>query len=485
MKESHEPHMEWHELHQETMGMYGTPREAGEGNTLPQQSGGHAHQQEAPMRVSVFGLGYVGCVTAACLAHDGHRVIGVDVNPRKVDSVASGRSPIAEPGLDRLLEKLVHSGSLAATTDSASAVRASDVSLVCVGTPSNGNGSLNLLYAEKVCREIGLALADKPAYHTVVIRSTVLPGTVEERLIPILEASSGKRAGAGFGVCMNPEFLREGRAIDDYYHPSQVVVGELDARSGQAVRTLYAAVQAPMVATSIRTAEMVKYVSNAFHAVKIAFANEIGNLCADQGIDGSEVMEIFAADRKLNVSPAYLRPGFAFGGSCLPKDLRALLYKARVLDAEVPLLGAVLASNQRQIQRAVELVERTGCKKIGVLGLAFKAGTDDVRESPAVPLVETLIGRGYQVSVFDDGVDPERLIGANRSYLERELPHIASIMRPSIQQLLDEADVLVVTNNSPSFQHLRHIMRRDQQLIDLVGGVAPDLLRGEEHEEAA
>ena len=437
------------------------------------------------MRVSVFGLGYVGCVSAACLARDGHMVIGVDVNPRKVETVASGRSPIMEPGLDDLLSTSVEDGRLNATVDSEAAVHESEVSLICVGTPSNGNGSLGLQYVEKVCSEIGAALAAKPAYHVVVVRSTVLPGTVEERLIPILEGRSGKRVGIDFGVCMNPEFLREGKAIDDFYYPSQVVVGELDHESGSVVERLYKAVEAPFVHTSIRTAEMVKYVSNAFHALKVSFANEIGNLCQEQSIDGQEVMEIFRKDQRLNISPAYLKPGFAFGGSCLPKDMRALLHRAKELDLDSPLLAAVLQSNQRQIQRAIDLVEKAGCKKVGVLGLSFKAGTDDVRESPTVPLIETLIGRGYQVTLYDGGVDPEKLIGANRSYLERELPHIASIMRPSIDEVLAQAEVVVVANGSDSFHDLRRRMKADQVLIDLVGVTKAEAKREAEREKAA
>lgn len=421
------------------------------------------------MRISVFGLGYVGCVSAACLARGGHRVTGVDVNPYKVDLVGAGRSPIIEAGLDELVGAGVRSGALRASLDGQAAVHDSDISVICVGTPSNGNGSLDLRYIENVCREIGMALAVGQGYHVVVVRSTVLPGTVEERLIPLLEEHSGRRAGDDFGVCMNPEFLREGSAIDDYDHPSQIVIGELDRRSGDVVQQLYAAIDAPVVRTAIRNAETVKYVNNAFHALKIVFANEIGNLCKAHGIDGREVMEIFCQDRQLNLSPAYLKPGFAFGGSCLPKDLRALLYRAKECDLDTALLSAVLQSNQRQIQRGIELVEKTGRKKIGILGLSFKAGTDDVRESPIVPLVETLVGRGYQVGVYDEQVEPDRLIGANKSFLERELPHIASLMRPSIDEVVAPAEVVVVANGSAAFRQVSRLMHEDQVLIDLTG----------------
>jgi GDP-mannose 6-dehydrogenase len=421
------------------------------------------------MKISIFGLGYVGCVSAACLARDGHAVIGVDVNPQKVEFVGSGRSPIIEPGLDELMEDAVRSGRLQASFDSQAAVDSTDVSVICVGTPSNGNGSLNLRYIENVCREIGMALADRQDYHVVNVRSTVLPGTVQERLIPLLEQHSGRRAGSDFGVCMNPEFLREGSAIEDYYHSSQTIIGELDQHSGDLVQQLYQAVNAPIVRTTIETAEMVKYVNNAFHALKVVFANEIGNLCKELGTDGQQVMEIFFQDQRLNISSAYLRPGFAFGGSCLPKDLRALLYKAKERDLDCPLLGAVLPSNQRQIQRAIELIESQARKTIGILGLSFKAGTDDVRESPTVSLVETLVGRGYQVSVYDEKVEPHRLIGANKTFLERELPHIASLMRPSIDAVVAQSEVVVVANSSAAFRQALQLIREDQVLIDLVG----------------
>lgn len=421
------------------------------------------------MKVSVFGMGYVGCVTAACLAKDGHEVYGVDVNPVKVEQLASGHSPIIEPGLEEIIHETVDSKRLRVTLDSHHALLNTDISLVCVGTPSNGNGSLDLKYVKKVCEEIGTSLDEKDDYHVVVIRSTVLPSTVRKTLIPILEEKSGLRAGIDFGVCMNPEFLREGSAIRDYYQPSYVVIGEIDEQSGELVDQLYENVDANIIRTSIETAEMVKYVSNTFHALKIAFANEVGILSKSHGVDGQEVMEIFVQDKLLNTSSAYLRPGFAFGGSCLPKDLRALLYRAKEHDLDLPVIDAVLESNEKQIQRGIKMIEQTGRNKIGVLGLSFKAGTDDVRESPAVPLIETLIGRGYQVAVYDDTVKPEMLIGSNRVYLERELPHIASIMRLSVNDLLKEAEVVVLANGSKKYHEVPKLIRPDQKLIDLVG----------------
>ncbi len=421
------------------------------------------------MRISVFGLGYVGCVTAACLAHDNHTVIGVDINPLKVDLLKLGQSPVVEPGLDEIVRDVVKSGKLQVCLDSQAAVYESDVSLICVGTPSNDNGSLKLEYVENVCREIGAALSTKASYHVVVIRSTVLPGTVEEKLIPLLNEYSGRKAGIDFGVCMNPEFLREGSAIHDYYHPSMVVNGELDCPSGDVVQELYKAVDAPVIRTKIRTAEMVKYASNAFHALKVVFANEIGNLCKANGLDGQEVMKIFIEDKQLNISPYYLMPGFAFGGSCLPKDLRAILYRAKELDIDSPLLNAIIPSNQKQVENGIKLVERTGCKKIGILGLSFKAETDDLRESPTITLAETLLGRGYQIRIFDEKLQLSRLVGANKVFLERELPHIASLMCSSIEQLISQSEVVVVTNNSKAFLHVSQILQDDQILIDLVG----------------
>jgi len=435
------------------------------------------------MKISVFGLGYVGAVSAACLARDGHEVTGVDVSPFKVDTINAGRAPVMEPGLEELVRASVQAGRLAARGDARSAVLGTDVSLICVGTPSSGNGSLDLQYVENVCRQIGEALAEKRRYHVVVVRSTVLPGTVDDRLIPILQAHSQLLAGEQFGVAMNPEFLREASAIADYDQPSQIVIGQLDDRSGDAVAEMYRAIAAPSVRASLRTAEMVKYVNNAFHAVKVVFANEIGALCKALGVDGREVMEIFCQDRRLNISPAYLRPGFAFGGSCLPKDLRALLHQARRDDVECPLLAAAMRSNQQHVARGIALVEQTGRKRIGVFGLSFKPGTDDVRESPVVPLVETLLGRGFQVRVFDANVQPERLIGANKLFLERELPHIASLMRPSLDEVVDCSDVLVIANGDAAFRQLAAMRRENQVLIDLAGVCRPGQDRNGRHYE--
>jgi GDP-mannose 6-dehydrogenase len=421
------------------------------------------------MRISVFGLGYVGCVSAACLARDGHTVIGVDVDARKVAATNAGRAPVLEPGLEKLIGDVVSAGRLQATVDARSAVQQTDISLICVGTPSNSNGSLNLRYLDRVCIQIGAALAGKNDYHVVVVRSTVLPGTVAGRLSLLLEQHSDLRAGEDFGICMNPEFLREGSAIEDYNHPSIVVIGELDAKSGDVAQRLYDSLKATIVRTTVQAAEMLKYVNNAFHALKVAFANEIGNLCTAHGIDGQEVMEHFCLDRRLNISPAYLMPGFAFGGSCLPKDLRALVYRAKEQDVDCPLLNSVLPSNQKQIHRAIEMVERTRRRKIGILGLSFKAGTDDIRESPVVHLVEALVGKGYQVRIFDEKMDLARLTGANKSFLEQELPHIATLLCTSLGEVLAQSDVIVIGNNDKGFRNLPRLLQEDQILIDLVG----------------
>lgn len=421
------------------------------------------------MRVSIFGLGYVGCVSAACLAQDGHTVIGVDIDPFKVSQIQAERSPVIEPGLDELVREGVRSGRLRAMHDSYEAVVNSDVSLICVGTPSSENGRLKLDYVEKVSAEIGRALALKQTYHVVVVRSTVLPGTVQDRVIPVLKQHSGRCPGADFGVSMNPEFLREGCAIHDYFHPSHIVIGEIDSRSGDAVEALYTSVDARVIRTTLPVAEMVKYVNNAFHALKVAFANEVGNLCKAQGLDGQEVMAIFVQDQRLNLSPAYLRPGFAFGGSCLPKDLRALNYRAKELDLSLPVMDAILDSNEKQVQLGIKIIERTGKQKIGILGLSFKAGTDDIRESPIVPLVETLVGRGYQVSIYDETVVPDQLIGANRAFLERGIPHIASLMRSSVDEVVDEAETVVIANDSATYRAVAERARHGQILIDFIG----------------
>ena len=418
--------------------------------------------------VSIFGLGYVGSVSAACLAGNGLRVVGVDLSSAKIDAIDAGRSPFVEEGLDELLAQGVAENRIRATADARDAVHSSDVSLICVGTPSKANGSLDLSAVERVVESIGLALADKQGYHVVVMRSTMLPGSTEERVIPLLEKHSGRRAGVDFGVCYNPEFLREGSSIRDFHRPPFTIIGGADSVANEVVAALYAGVEAPVLTTSFRVAELLKYASNAYHALKIVFANEIGALCKQQGTDSHELMDLFSRDTKLNISAAYLKPGFAFGGSCLPKDLRAMLHHARRLDLDLPVLEAILASNDRQIQTAYEMIQRTGKKRIGVLGLSFKAGTDDLRESPIVTLVERLIGRGYDVAVYDQSVTFANLHGANRAYIEHEIPHIVSIMTTSLDGLLEHADVVVIGRTDAEFADVVSRGREGQEYIDLV-----------------
>ena len=420
------------------------------------------------MRVAVFGLGYVGSVSAANFAADGHEVIGVDVNADKVAAVNAGRSPIVEPGLDELLARGAAEGRLRATTDTAYAVSNTDVSLLCVGTPSRRNGSLDLTYLERVSEDVGRALASVDHYHVVVVRSTVLPGSTHETVIPALERTSGKKYGDGFGVSVNPEFLREGTAIMDFRRPPLTLVGHNHAADASGTIALYHAIDAPLVSTSIRVAEMMKYTSNTWHALKVCFANEIGNLCKRLGVDSHDVMDIFCRDEKLNLSPYYLKPGFAFGGSCLPKDVRALQYRAKEMDVELPVISQILPSNKAQIQQALDLVLETGKKKIGLLGFSFKAGTDDLRESPIVILAEALLGKGLSLAIYDKNVSLARLVGANKAYIDTQIPHLSSLLCDTIDEVVDQSDVIVVGNRSSEFGDAIKRCRADQIVIDLV-----------------
>ncbi|HKP86870.1 MAG TPA: UDP-glucose/GDP-mannose dehydrogenase family protein [Blastocatellia bacterium] len=420
------------------------------------------------MRLSIFGLGYVGCVSAACFAKEGHDVIGVDVNQVKVDIINGGRSPIVEPGLEELIEKAVKEGRLRATTDCKEAVHQSDMSLVCVGTPSNRNGSLDLSHVKRVCMQIGEAIESKARYHVVVIRSTMLPGTIEETVTPTLEVYSGKRAGRDFGVATNPEFLREGSSINDFGNPPFTLIGADDEDAAGPLRRLYSDIRAPLISLGIKEAEMVKYACNCFHALKVTFANEIGNICEALGVNSAQVMDAFCKDTKLNLSPYYLKPGFAFGGSCLPKDLRAITYKAKEVDVDALMLNSILASNRLQVARAADMVLQTGRKKVGVLGLSFKSGTDDLRESPMVSLVEMLIGKGLQIAIYDRDVELGRLFGANKDYIEREIPHISSLMRPRLQDVTDASEVIIIGKKDEEFRLLQDGPNNGRIIIDLV-----------------
>jgi GDP-mannose 6-dehydrogenase len=407
-------------------------------------------------------------VSAASFAADGHEVVGVDVNPDKVKAVNEGRSPIVEPGLEQLLHDGIANRRLRATTSTADAIRDTDLSLICVGTPSRKNGSLDLTYLVRVCEQIGDALKDKPSYHVVVVRSTVLPGTTHGQVIPALERTSGKTYGEGFGVSVNPEFLREGTALKDFRQPPLTLVGHNHAADAAPTKALYEGIEAPLFSTSIRVAEMMKYTSNTWHAVKVVFANEIGNLCKRVGIDSHEVMDIFCQDDKLNLSPYYLKPGFAFGGSCLPKDVRALQYRAKEVDLDMPLINSVLGSNRLQIEHAVERVVDSGKKRVGLLGFSFKAGTDDLRESPMVILAEALLGKGYELCIFDRNVSLARLVGANKQYIEEQIPHLSRHLCESIDDLIAQSEVIVVGNAAPEFTDAVMRCRPDQTVIDLV-----------------
>jgi GDP-mannose 6-dehydrogenase len=418
--------------------------------------------------VSIFGLGYVGAALAGCLAENGHRVIGVDANPGKTDMIAKGHSPIQEKGLKEMIQKGVQAGLLEATTDFHWAALESEISVICVGTPSSDNGSPNLTYITRVSEQIGSALGTKRTYHVVAVRSTVPPGTTEKVIIPTLERISGKLEGKDFGVCFNPEFLREGTSIADFYDPPYTIIGARDKRAAFDLSRLYAMLTAPVLFTSFKVAEMLKFANNAFHALKVCFANEIGNICHGLGIDSHEVMEIFCADKKLNLSSSYLKPGFAFGGSCVPKDLRSLVRLSRHLDLSVPVLESILPSNRQQIDIACEMVERTHRRKVGILGFSFKPGTDDLRESAMVRLIEFLIGKGHPVKVYDQSVSLERLHGANLAYIEQAVPHIASVLARSLDEVVVWSEVIVIGSCCAEVRAALEKVRPDQVVIDVI-----------------
>ena len=400
--------------------------------------------------IAVFGLGYVGCVSAACFAERGNRVIGVDTAVEKVDLINSGRTPVVEADIAELIERGVTSGRLRATTDVAEAVGASEVALVCVGTPSHPSGALDTSYLERVAQQIGEVLPGLGRRYLVVVRSTMLPGTAEAVVVPALEKASGLVAGRDFDVCVNPEFLREGTSVRDFFDPPKTVVGELEEGCGDALVRLYEGLPGPVHRVPLVVAEMVKYVDNSFHAVKVGFANEIGSFCKAFGLDSHQVMDIFKADTKLNISPAYLTPGFAFGGSCLPKDVRALVHRARHADVDLPVLQSLLPSNERQVQRVFDMVLETGARRVGLLGLSFKSGTDDLRESPMVELAERLLGRGFDLRIHDAQVAVSRLRGANRAYVDSRIPHLSTLLTPSPDDVVSHAEVVVVGTRDPA-----------------------------------
>lgn len=420
------------------------------------------------MKISIFGLGYVGAVSAGCLANDGHTIIGVDTFNEKIDLINSGKTPVIEKEIGEIISKAVQEKRLTATSNVAEAVNQTTMSLICVGTPSQLNGSLDLKYVRTVCEQIGEAIKNKSEYHVVVARSTLLPGSMINVVIPTLEQASGKKAGVDFGVCNNPEFLREGTAVYDFYNPPKTVVGEFDERSGNMIVDIYKHLDAPLIRTDVKTAEMVKYTDNVWHALKVGFANEIGNISKAVGIDGHKVMDIFCQDTKLNLSPYYMKPGFAFGGSCLPKDVRALTYKAHSLDIKVPILDSIMSSNRNQVELGLKMVMEKGSKKVGVLGFSFKAGTDDLRESPIVDVIERLLGKGYDIRLYDHNVTLASLVGANKDYILNQIPHISKLMVSSIDEVLEHADTIVIGNGDTEFASALTRLRDGQSVIDLV-----------------
>jgi GDP-mannose 6-dehydrogenase len=421
-----------------------------------------------PRSISVFGLGYVGSVSATCFAHKGNSVLGVDLNRSKVDALNAGRSPIVEARLEELVTEGHRSGRLKATTNTNAAVMDTEISLLCVGTPSQRNGKLDMSGVERVCEQIGEALREKKGFHWIVLRSTVLPGTTERIVVPALEKSSGKKVNADFGVCFHPEFLREGSAVADFFEPPFTVIGSNSAAGAGAVRELYDWAPGKIFETTPTTAEMVKYVCNAYHAVKVGFANEIGTLCKEMRVDTQAVTDIFLNDTRLNISTAYLRPGFAFGGSCLPKDLRALTYRSKELDLHLPLLEALMPSNTAHIERTVEAILRRNKRKIGILGLSFKSGTDDLRESPLVHLVKRLMGEGCECKIWDENVALGRLIGSNRQFIEETIPHVGSLLCPTMEEAIESAEVVVIGTKIADEDALRRSLKPGILVLDLI-----------------
>lgn len=419
------------------------------------------------VKISIFGLGYVGAVTAACLAKEGHDVVGVDISREKIEQLGAGKSPIVEEKIGDIIADTVSRGKLKATLDAKAAINETEVSMICVGTPSRDNGDVDLTYVLRVSEKIGQLLKNKSAFHTLIYRSTIPPGTTEDMIIPALEESSGKKVYIDFDVCFNPEFLREGSSVDDFYNPPFTVVGQQSEAAGEIVRRIFSFLPMPLETTTIRTAEMLKYVCNTYHALKVCFANEIGTLARKMGIDGYEVMRLFMLDVKQNLSGMYLKPGFAYGGSCLPKDVRGLLYQAKKLDFGASLVGAIPQSNTQQLDEGYKLVTSFKKKKIGFLGLAFKGGTDDLRESALVLLVERLLGKGYQLLIYDRNVNIARIFGSNKAYVEREIPHIEKLFATSVEDVIYNSEVIVVGNHDPEYAPaLKGI--KDREVIDMV-----------------
>ncbi|MCO6486795.1 MAG: UDP-glucose/GDP-mannose dehydrogenase family protein [Phaeodactylibacter sp.] len=418
------------------------------------------------MNISIFGLGYVGCVSVGCLSNNGHRVIGVDVMPAKAELINQGKPTIIEKDIGGLIEENWKEGRISATTDYRQAVLETDVSIICVGTPSSNNGHLNLTAIYETARQIGEVLKEKDTLHIVAIRSTVLPGT-NEKVGQILAEASGKKRNEGFAVVSNPEFLREGTAVKDYYNPPVTVIGTDNPKAGRIMKEVYRGIDAPVEETQIEVAELIKYVNNSFHALKVSFANEVGNICKQLGIDSHQLMNLFCMDHQLNLSSYYLKPGFAFGGSCLPKDLKALRTLAHDFYLNSPVLNAVLDSNENQKEMAYKMVMDKGVKKVGILGLSFKKGTDDLRYSPVVDLAEKLLGKGYTLSIYDKNVNISKLTGTNKAYIDQHIPHLSELISDQLDEVVANSEVVVISHKEPEFDCI-NTRYPDKTFIDLV-----------------
>ncbi len=434
------------------------------------------------MKISIFGMGYVGAVSAGCLVRDGHYVTGCDIDQGKLDLMKAGKSPIIEEGMQELIKDIATSGRLSVTTVAKEAVDATDISLICVGTPSKKGGSQDLTAIRRLSEQLGAALKTKDSYHVFVVRSTVLPGTVRTVVTPLLEEHSGKKAGTGFGVCFQPEFLREGSSIKDYDNPPYTVIGTEDPKPAAVLKELFGHLPCEFVTTGLEAAEMLKMCCNTFHALKITFANEVGRVSQALNVDSQEVMKLICMDKQLNISPAYLKPGFAFGGSCLPKDVRALNNLATVNDVQIPMLQGLMPSNRIHIEHAIEIVLQSKKRKVGMIGLSFKSGTDDLRESPLVNLAEAFIGKGLDLAIYDPEVSIARLVGANKRYIEESIPHISNLMQTSAPDVIQEAEVLVIgLGDKDLLETVRKLARPDQIILDLVNIPKRDELKGEYH----
>ncbi len=419
------------------------------------------------MNVSIFGLGYVGAVSCACFAKSGHKVIGVDVSDLKINLINSGNSPIVEPNLDEYINEAVEQDKLLATSDLSLAISQTDLSLICVGTPSQITGAIDLSFIYRVCQEVGEEIKNKSTFHTVVIRSTIIPGTIRE-CNKLIEEVSGKKEGEDFSVVSNPEFLREGSAINDFWNPPYTIVGSNSERATKAMKELYANIEAPFYTLKPEESEMIKYANNNFHALKVTFANEIGNICKELGVDGHVVMDVVGRDKKLNLSSYYMKPGFAFGGSCLPKDVRGLTYRSKQLDLSTPLLNSLNTSNELQVQRGLNMILNTKKRKVGFLGFSFKAETDDLRESPIVNLIETLIGKGFELALYDKNVLLSKLTGKNKDYITGHIPHISALLKNKAEEVIEVSEVIVFGNNSKEFKKLINAISSDKEIVDLV-----------------